>query len=79
MSSCHALAASCTSSFSCHKLAHIAARFRARPRGALSPQASVQVGPALMNADGKMVGQVLERLNGVSCSQVRQHGVASRC
>ena len=27
-----------------------------------------------MNADGKMVGQVLERLNGVSCSKVHCHG-----
>ena len=38
------------------------------------PCAAAQVGPGLINTDGKMVGQVLERLNGVSCSKVRWLG-----
>ena len=31
-----------------------------------------------MNPDGKMVGQVLERLNGVSCSKVLFRGILIR-
>lgn len=34
------------------------------------------MGPALRRADGKLVGQILERLNGRSCSKVLAKGKA---